>query len=220
MKEGDAFENERRTRETATRVLVDLLRSDSRVLDIGCGRGELLEHLGPGDFNMGVDIDRDAVIDCISRGLNVIMLDATGGLGCFGDDSFDTAVLNRTLEVLTRPDLVLREMLRVARRAICFVPNFGHWRVRLQLLGGFMPKTAALPYEWYDTPNIHHTTLRDFVKLVGISGGHIQRVYAVSGGRLRRRLPLPNMTAEWGCFVISRADEPACAGRKIQAAGL
>lgn len=218
MKGSDAFENERETEEAANRILLELLRGDSRVLDIGCGRGELLERLGPGEFNVGVDIDREAVIDCIARGLNVIMLDATGGLGCFADDSFDTAVLNRTIEVLSRPDLVLREMLRVAPRAICFVPNFGHWRVRLQLLCGFMPKTAALPFEWYDTPNIHHTTLADFVKLVERCGGHIERAYAVSGARLRRRLFLPNLRAEWGCFIIERAGDSAQARREARIA--
>ena len=206
MKGSDAFENERKTRDAANRILLELLHGDRHVLDIGCGRGELLERLGPGDFNVGIDRDREAVTSCIARGLNVIMLDATDGLGCFCDDSFDAAVLNRTIEVLTRPDLVLTEMLRVARRAICFVPNFGHWRVRLQLLGGTMPKTTALPYEWYDTPNIHHTTLGDFVKLVEGCGGHIDRAYAVSGARLRRRLFLSNLRAEWGCFIIGRAE--------------
>ncbi len=186
-------------------MLLELLRDDRRVLDIGCGYGELLESLGRREFTVGVDIDRDAVIHCISRGLDVIMLDAAEGLGCFSDDSFDTAVLNRTLEVLSRPDRVLTEMLRVAQRAICFVPNFAHWRVRWQLLRGFMPKTAALPHEWYETPNIHHTTLADFVKLARRCGGRIDCTYAVRGGKVRPHILLPNLTAEWGCFIIARA---------------
>ncbi|GAH85907.1 unnamed protein product, partial [marine sediment metagenome] len=138
----------------------------TRVLDLGCGDGTLLEHLIREKHvdPFGIEIDERAVQGCISRNVPVYHGDMLEGMAMMADDSFDCIVLSQTLQQTLKPARVLEEMLRIGRKAIISFPNFGHWRVRLKLLlGGKMPVTHVLPYAWHDTPNVHLLTIRDFV---------------------------------------------------------
>ncbi|WP_367275714.1 methionine biosynthesis protein MetW [uncultured Nevskia sp.] len=148
-------------------LISDWIAPGSRILDLGCGDGALLAHLASTRQvrGYGLEIDDDNVANCIAAGINVIQADVDDGLAEFADGSFDYVVMTQALQALVRPDLVLAEMLRVGREVIVTFPNFGHWRVRLALLGGHMPHTPALPAEWYDTENIHLCTLADFEAL-------------------------------------------------------
>lgn len=140
----------------------------ARLLDLGCGDGELLAELARSRrvTGYGLEIDPDEVVTCVSRGVNVIQQDIETGLEQFDDQSFDLVLMTQALQAVHRPDAVLREMARVGREAIVTFPNFGHWRVRARLaLGGRMPLSDALPHAWYDTPNIHLCTVRDFETL-------------------------------------------------------
>lgn len=144
------------------------IAADSRVLDLGCGNGELLQHLQRTKSvrGLGVEIDSDNITMCVSKGLNVIEQDIDKGLANFADNSFDTVLLTQTLQAVHRPDYVLQEMLRVGKECIITFPNFGHWQARWHLmLRGRMPVSKFMPFEWYDTPNIHFCTVKDFEQL-------------------------------------------------------
>ena len=139
----------------------------ARVLDLGCGDGSLLRYLwqerqAPG---YGVEIDDAAVLDCVANDVNVLQVDLESGLSLFADRSFDCVVLSGTLQTIHRTELLMREMLRVGREVIVSFPNFGHWSARLQVAFGRMPVSESLPYEWYETPNVHHCTIVDFEDL-------------------------------------------------------
>jgi methionine biosynthesis protein MetW len=140
------------------------IRPDSSVLDLGCGDGALLAHLKRtrGVRGYGVEIEDDKVIACVAGGLNVIQSDLDRGLSEFDDQSFDYVILSLTLQAVRRTEEILLEMLRVGRQAIVTFPNFGYWRHRLQVLRGRMPVSDDLPYQWYDTPNVHLCTIGDF----------------------------------------------------------
>ncbi|MGQ0501402.1 MAG: methionine biosynthesis protein MetW [Panacagrimonas sp.] len=148
-------------------VISEWVEPGCRILDLGCGDGALLDHLARtrNVRGYGLEIDPAKLAACIARGVNVIQADVDDGLKDFGTDSFDYVVLTQTLQALVRPDHALTEILRVGRRAIVTFPNFGHWRVRAQMLRGRMPLTPALPDAWYDSPNIHLCTVRDFEDL-------------------------------------------------------
>ena len=148
-------------------VISEWIEPGSRILDLGCGDGALLDHLARTRQvrGYGLEIDPVKLGSCVARGVNAIQADVDDGLKDFATDSFDYVVLTQTLQALVRPDLALTEILRVGRRAIVTFPNFGHWRVRLQLMMGRMPLTPALPDQWYDTPNIHLCTVEDFEAL-------------------------------------------------------
>ena len=136
----------------------------ARVLDLGCGDGSLLKELwqakrAPG---YGVEIDDSGVLACLRNDVNVLQMDLEGGLSAFRDDSFDYVILSETLQAIRHTEQLVREMLRVGREAIVSFPNFGYWKARMQVFFGRMPVSGELPYQWYDTPNVHLCTVRDF----------------------------------------------------------
>ena len=149
-------------------LVAKLIQPNSRVLDLGCGAGDLLQHLQQQKSVIGYGLDKDAenIQLCLSRGVNVIEQDLDGGLGNFRDNAFDMVIMTDTIQAVHQPQLLLREMLRVGRECVVTFPNFGHWRCRLNLAAtGRMPVSKHLPNRWYDTPNIHLCTFNDFEAL-------------------------------------------------------
>jgi methionine biosynthesis protein MetW len=146
------------------RLIAEWIAPGSQVLDLGCGDGALLAHLRDTRQcrGYGVEIADSHVLECVKRGVNVVQANLDAGLRLFPDDKFDAVVLSQTLQAVHRVEAVLREMARVARQGIVSFPNFGHWKHALSLLAGRMPVTKQIPYQWYDTPNIHLCTPKDF----------------------------------------------------------
>ncbi|MGL5252308.1 MAG: methionine biosynthesis protein MetW [Moraxella sp.] len=144
------------------------IKPHAKVLDLGCGNGDLLAHLQRqlGVFGYGIEIDQDKINECINKGVNVIEQDLNDGLARFATQSFDTVVMARALQAVKEPDQLLLDMLRVGKEVIVTFPNFAHWQNRIHLgIKGKMPMSEALPYAWYNTPNIHLCTFKDFEKL-------------------------------------------------------
>jgi methionine biosynthesis protein MetW len=147
------------------KIIQQWIEPDMRVLDLGCGDGSFLAHLKSEKniFDCGLEIDPDNINLCLRAGVNVIEQDMNKSLANFRSDSFDTVLLAQTLQTVERPDILVEEMLRIGKKCIITFPNFAYWRHRLKLVSqGNMPQSSALPYEWYDTPNIHHCTIKDF----------------------------------------------------------
>ena len=192
-------------------VVADMVAPGSRVLDVGCGDGLLLEMLARNSQvdGRGVELSQRGVNDCVAKGLPVIQGDADTDLADYPEDSFDYVILSQTLQATQRPRVVLENMLRIGRRAIVSFPNYGHWRVRAQLLLlGRMPRATNLQYSWHETPNIHLCTIKDFVDLAEEIGAVIERGMALdrAGAPFRVAAPLPvmNLFGAQAIFLLKR----------------
>jgi methionine biosynthesis protein MetW len=176
----------------------------SRVLDLGCGDGVLLAGLAAthGTFGYGIEIDDANVLASVKNGVNVLQGDIEGGLASFADASFDFVILSQTLQAMRNAERVLNEMLRVGREGIVTFPNFGYWRHRLDILQGHMPVSKTLPYSWYDTPNIHLCTVKDFEDLCVKVGAEILDERVIHDGRTVTFLP--NLRGSLGVFRFRR----------------
>ena len=192
-------------------LIAEMVAPGSRVLDVGCGDGALLQLLQDAKRvdGRGVELTRERVNACVARGLSVIQGDADRDLADYPDQAFDYAILSLTIQATMHPKTVRENLLRIGRRAIVSFPNFGHWSVRTQLMfRGRMPETKTLAYSWYDTPNIHLCTIRDFVQLVGEIGASIDRAIALDGAGSKVGVNAPwwfwNLFGEQAVFLLHR----------------
>src|SRR5947209_6212698 len=163
-------------------AIATLVTPGARVLDVGCGEGDLLEHLvrGKGVDGRGIELVQQNVNACVRRGLSVVQGDADTDLVDYPSSVFDFVILSQTIQATRSPRLVLSHLLRIGRKTIVSFPNFGQWRIRLSLLlRGRMPQTATLGYQWYETPNIHLCTIKDFVALVQENGAGIEGAFTL-----------------------------------------
>ena len=192
-------------------VLAGLIDINSRVLDVGCGDGSLLLYLKKNKRvdGRGIEIDQIKVQESVAKGLAVIEGDAEKDLINYPDTSFDFAILNQSLQQFYDPRKVINELLRIAKNAIVTIPNFGYWKVRLSLLiGGQMPVTKTLPYTWYNTPNLHMCTIKDFYNLCALDNIKIVKSISVSSEKIsdiqKSNLEIKNLVSELGIFLIQK----------------
>ena len=186
-------------------AIAESIRPGSRVLDLGCGDGVLLKYLrgARGVSGYGVEIDDANVLGCVTNGVNVIQSDLERGLAEFESGSFDYVVLSQTLQAMRNSERIIADMLRVGREGIVTFPNFGHWRNRLQVLGGHMPVSDNLPYEWHDTPNVHLCTIADFERFCAQRGVKILERKVLTRGRPVAWLP--NLLGALAVYRFQRA---------------
>ena len=193
------------------KLISDMIETNSRVLDVGCDDGTLMEFLKQNknvDIR-GIEISKEKVQTCISKGLTVIEGNAEFDLKQFPNKSFDYVVLGQTLQAFVNPEIVIKELLRVGKKAIVTIPNFGHWKVRLSLLiKGTMPVTKTLPNEWYNTPNIHMCTIKDFFKFSKTIDFQIFKSLALINKNVstinNSNLFTKNLFSELGIFLIKK----------------
>jgi methionine biosynthesis protein MetW len=192
-------------------VVAQMVEHGARVLDVGCGDGELLKILTETKDvdGRGIEISREGVNQCVAKGLAVIQGDADTDLGDYPNDAFDYVILSQTLQATWQPRQVLEHMLRIGHTAVVSFPNFGHWKIRLKLLFlGRMPRTDNLPDTWYDTPNIHFCTIRDFRQLCEEIGAEIETAVALDAWGSRLRINAPwwfwNLFGEQAVFRLRR----------------
>ena len=193
------------------KIIAGLLEENTRILDVGCDDGALMEFLKKNknvDIR-GIEISKKKVQVCISKGLTVLEGNAEFDLKQFPENSFDYVVLGQTLQAFVNPEIVIKELLRVGKKAIVTIPNFGHWRVRLNLLTkGTMPVTKTLPNNWYNTPNIHMCTIKDFVKFSKTINFKIYKSLALMNKNVSNinnsNLSFKNLFAELGIFLIEK----------------
>ena len=181
------------------------IKPDARILDLGCGDGTLLCYLSEqrGGSGYGVEIDDEGVLACAKNGVNVIQGDLERGLSAFADGSFDYVILSQTLQAVRSSERIVREMLRVGREGIVTFPNFGYWRNRLQVIRGMMPVSSHLPYQWFDTPNIHLCTITDFEEFCRSQGVRILERIVMRGGSAVTFLP--NLLGSLAVYRFERA---------------
>ena len=193
------------------KIITDMIEENTRVLDVGCDDGSFMEFLKK-DKNIdirGIEISKSKVQTCISKGLTVIEGNAEFDLKQFPNNSFDYVVLGQTLQAFINPELVIKELLRVGKKAIVTIPNFGHWKVRLNLLvQGTMPVTKTLPNDWYNTPNIHMCTIKDFFKFSKTMNFKIFKSFALMNKNVSTinssNLSFKNLFCELGIFLIEK----------------
>ena len=196
---------------TEYKIIADIIENNSSILDVGCDDGTLMEFLKANKSTniRGIEISKEKVQTCIAKGLTVIEGNAEFDLKQFPNDSFDYVVLGQTLQAFVNPELVIKELLRVGKKAIVTIPNFGHWKVRLDLLiKGTMPITNSLPHNWYNTPNIHMCTIKDFVKFSKIINFRIFKSLALINKNVSNinssNLFFKNFFGELGIFLIEK----------------
>src|SRR5271169_2063753 len=192
-------------------LMAEMVERGAKVLDVGCGDGELLRLLAEtrNVDGRGIELTREGVNECVAKGLAVIQGDADTDLADYPDDAFDYVILSQTLQATRQPRVVLEHMLRIGRRAIVSFPNFGHWRIRTQLaFKGRMPVTENLTHAWYDTPNIHFCTIRDFVALTRDLAAHIETSAALDSFGHPLQVNFPwwawNLLGEQAVFLLRR----------------
>ncbi len=185
-------------------VIADLIPPGSRVLDLGCGDGALLAYLRDARqcTGYGVELDDGKVLECVRRGVNVIQRNLEEGLSLFEDNSFDVVLQLDTLQHLRNTEAMLRETVRIGRLGLVSFPNFAHWPHRLSVMRGRMPVTRALPYQWYDTPNIRVSTFADFEVLARKNGLHILESFGIKQGEVIKLWP--NLMASTAVFKFER----------------
>ena len=190
-------------------VIRNWVKKDSDILDLGCGKGEILKYLSEklNTSSLGIEIDQSNINNCIQSGLNVVQQNIDEGLDNFKDKSFDTVIMSQTIQVLKEPEKALLEVTRIGRESIVTIPNFGHWSTRINLLlSGKMPVTSSLPDKWHNTPNIHLCTISDFELLCEDCGINIieKRFFSNAGNENFLTAFLPNIFASTAMYKISK----------------
>jgi len=190
-------------------LITSLIDKKMRVLDVGCGNGELLQSLKTKNdvIGQGLELKQERVNQCVAKGLSAIQGDADKDLSLYPDQSFDCVILSQTIQATSDPKLIMKELIRIGKKAIVSIPNFGYWKVRLSLgINGRMPRTKKLIYNWYDTPNIHLCTILDFINLCNELNIQIEKTITLSSDNNKSYNGLPNklsnLFSEEAIFLI------------------